>query len=60
MKCLNEYQLECLIDKAGLKAVLWRHHLKSCRACQAKMAELESNLSIQQDIVETLKESRDL
>ena len=59
MKCLNEYQLECLIENnAGLKALLWRHHVKSCQSCQEKFAELESNLSLQNDIMQTLDKSR--
>jgi len=59
MKCLNEYQLECLIENnAGLKAVIWRRHVKVCEACQKKTAELQANLSIQDDIIQTLNKSR--
>ena len=60
MNCLNEYQLECLIkNSVPIKGILWRRHLQNCSICQQKLEELKNNLLIEQDILQTLKISRD-
>ncbi|NQZ57723.1 MAG: hypothetical protein HRT88_09710 [Lentisphaeraceae bacterium] len=57
MRCLNEYQLECLINKtAPLKNLFWRQHLKKCSLCQNKLEELKNNLSVQNDIQQLFNE----
>ena len=57
MKCLNEYQLEMINDGVGQKAC--DEHLSECSICLAKMGELRANLSIQDEISDVLKKSRE-
>ena len=57
MKCLNEYQLEMINDGCGKEE--WIEHMNSCLSCSSRMKELKANLEIQQDIVNTLRVSRE-